>query len=113
MKPENQNDPDRLLQTALRAWSLRDPLPPRFAERVWQRITLDEARRAASFWPGLIDWIGRGMARPALATGYLAVLLLSGLGVGYWQARTESIHASEELGARYVHLMDPYLRSGH
>jgi hypothetical protein len=61
----------------------------------------------------MMEWLSQGMVRPALAVSYLAVLLLTGLGAGYWQARTESVRASEELGARYVQLMDPYQRSGY
>jgi hypothetical protein len=48
------------------------------------------------------------LARPSMAVGYVALLLFTGLLAGYWQARAEQSHTLEDLGARYVQMMDPY-----
>jgi hypothetical protein len=109
MSTEHQDEAaDRKLQKALREWEVKDPLPPRFGDRVWQRIAREEAQAPASPWSQLLDWVGQALARPSLALSYLALLLVVGVLAGYWQARAANERASEELGARYVQLMDPY-----
>jgi hypothetical protein len=48
------------------------------------------------------------MARPSLAVGYVTVLLAVGLTAGYWRARVDNAQTADQLGARYVQMMDPY-----
>jgi hypothetical protein len=109
MSTENQSEAaDPLLEKVLREWEVKDPLPPRFGDQVWQRIAREEAQGPAEPWWGLIDWVGRALARPSLAVSYIAVLLVAGVLAGYWQARSASERAAEELGARYVQMMAPY-----
>jgi hypothetical protein len=48
-----------------------------------------------------------------LAASYVTVLLLTGLAAGYWQARVDNARTSEQLGARYVQMMDPYRAPRH
>ena len=43
-----------------------------------------------------------------MAVSYLVLLLFTGLLAGYWQARVVQTHTLEELGSRYVQMMDPY-----
>ena len=43
-----------------------------------------------------------------MAVSYLVLLLFTGLLAGYWQARVEQTHTLEQLGSRYVQMMDPY-----
>src|ERR1041384_6711030 len=105
---EHSNETDPLLRKTLRAWEVKEGLPPRFNEQVWQRIAREEAQQPAGWWSLLSSRLGQGMARPVLATSYIAVLLAAGLLAGYWQASVPNAHASEQLGARYVQLMDPY-----
>jgi hypothetical protein len=108
MQADNQSESDTALRKALRAWDVREPLPPRFRERVWQRLTRQEAQAPVGVWVRLSDCLSRAMSRPALATSYLTVLLLTGLVAGYWHARLDNARASAELGTRYVQMMDPY-----
>ena len=101
MKPEN-------LHRALREWEIHDPLPPRFQERVWQRIAREEAQSSINPWSLFSNWLGQLLARPSMAVSYLVLLLFSGLLAGYWQARVEQAHTLEQLGSRYVQMLDPY-----
>src|SRR5512137_2042846 len=108
MKPENPSEPDRSLQQALGQWQVREALPPRFRDRVWQRIAREEAQAPGALWARLLGRIGTAMMRPPLAISYVTLLLLLGLLAGYWQARVDNARASSELGARYVQMMAPY-----
>jgi hypothetical protein len=101
MKPEN-------IDQTLREWKLGASLPPRFQERVWQKIAREESRSSLNLWVLLKGRISGMLARPSMAVGYVALLLFTGLLAGYWQARAEQSHTLEDLGARYVQMMDPY-----
>ncbi len=103
---ENQNGLKQLLDT----WQISDSLPPRFGERVWQRIALEEDTAGESLSSWLAVWVARQLARPAFAVAYLALLLAAGLGAGYWHGQTEKNQIAQQLGVRYVRMMDPYLR---
>jgi len=110
----SSNDPtnrEAMLQRALCVWEIKDPLPPRFEEQVWQRIARAETQ-APALWALLSSWISRALARPRLAASYVAVLLLMGLLAGYWQAQMEKNRTMESLSSRYVGLIDPYKTSG-
>jgi hypothetical protein len=113
MKSESSNDSDIPLRRTLNRWRVEDPLPPGFEHRVWQRIEREEVRTSESGWAHYIKTFLEGFRRPALASSYIAVLLLAGLAAGYWQSRIDNEHARRELGARYVHMMDPYQRFEH
>ncbi len=108
MKPENPIDNDQALHRALREWELKDSLPPRFRERVWQRIARADAPAPEAPWTHVAHWLGRALARPALALSYVTVLLVAGLLAGYWQAQAERARTLESLSARYVQVVDPY-----
>jgi hypothetical protein len=108
MSTENQGQTDRRLRKALREWEVRESLPPRFGDQVWQRIAREETRTAAGRWSGFLGWFSEALARPSLAVSYVAVLLIAGVLAGYWQARSATERASEGLGGRYVQMMDPY-----
>lgn len=99
---------DQMLDQALCSWVVDESLPPRFKERVWQRIACQEGQVPASPWVQLKNWIGQTLAQPSLAVGYVSLLLLTGLIVGYWQARSERAQTLEQLGSRYVQMVDPY-----
>ena len=108
MKPEIQPDSDPLLRQALHEWVVKDPLPPRFRERVWQRIAREEGPATGSLWSQFVNWVEQALARPSLAVSYVTVLLVAGLLAGHWQAQRDSARMTQELGARYVQLLDPY-----
>jgi hypothetical protein len=109
MQTKDPNDPDGPLHGVLQEWRVTDSLPPRFQERVWQRIERGETHKSSPAWV-LLYRILEDFRRPALASSYIAFLLLLGVGAGYWHARIDSERASHELGTRYVRMMDPYQR---
>jgi hypothetical protein len=47
-------------------------------------------------------------AKPALAAGYVTVLLAVGLTAGYFQGEARQRRVNDELAARYVQSLDPY-----
>ena len=104
VKVDDMNPEDRML----REWEIKETLPPRFQERVWQRIAREEAKGIESVWVLARRRFAQLLVRPALAGSYLAVLLLAGLLAGYWQARVEQARTLEQLGSRYVQMLDPY-----
>jgi hypothetical protein len=48
------------------------------------------------------------LPRPALAASYVALLLAVGVSAGWAQARQETARVRDELGQRYVRVLDPY-----
>src|SRR5919197_1471258 len=70
---------DESLNRALNAWQLTQPLPHRFRENVWQRITALERAPARSLRQTFDAWLMSILFRPAFATAYLAVILLTGV----------------------------------
>src|SRR5689334_9752049 len=109
MNAEEPNE-DRSLDALLREWQAKPPLPPRFQERVWQRIEQAQAAPApaASLAAGLANWVATMLPRPALATAYVMALLAIGASVGWSQARQETARVTGELRARYAQAVDPY-----
>jgi hypothetical protein len=110
MKTNNPHGDDAPLDALLKEWNPKPSLPPRFQEQVWRRIERAEPARVptvtlAQFFA---EWLATKLPRPALATAYVAVLLVIGAGVGWSQARQETERVSTELGARYAQAVDPY-----
>jgi len=113
MKPEPPSGPDPSLRQLLRTWKVREELPPRFADRVWQRIDLASAKPQAGLWRQVGDRLQQLFATPRLAASYCLVLVAAGLVAGQWQARVASSRYTDELGSRYVQMMDPYQSTHH
>jgi hypothetical protein len=113
MKPDNPIENDPALTKMLREWQINEPLPPRFREQVWQRIARKEAEVPEALWTILANSIAGLMLRRSLALSYITVLLLVGLFAGYMQARADSARLSDELGTRYVQMLDPYQAQHH
>ena len=88
-------------------------LPPRFQEGVWRRIALTEAKREPSWWRDLFQTVDAAFRQPALAVSFVAILLLTGLSIGFIRARQESARVDAALGARYVQSIDPYQAPRH
>ena len=99
-----EKDPIR----SLREWKVDDRLPHNFKGKVWDRIAQAEVKRQAplAWWMQL----GQLLTRPAVAAGYLAILLLAGLSAGYWQGQEKANSIDAQLSTRYVQAVDPYQR---
>ncbi len=108
MKPDS-NEP---LSDLLKTWRVDAVLPPGFERNVWRRIDVYRASPKWNIRELVAHWIGSALPRPSLAAGYIAVLMLMGIGAGWGRAQQESARVKGELGARYVQVLDPYL-PGH
>ena len=109
MKENATSKADVALDATLRKWTLDTPLPPRFQNRVWQRIEQQETATSITLWDLVRGWLESKVARPAVAFSYVAVLLFLGLTAGYWHARVDTSQAESDGQARYVTSVDPYL----
>lgn len=101
-------DNDAGLEVLLQTWKVQQALPPRFHERVWQRLALEPSVGPKVLWLAAVQWLSGALARPSLAVSYLAVLLAAGIAAGYWRGRSDSAHITDQLGSRYVRLIDAY-----
>jgi hypothetical protein len=108
MKPIQTTDNDDHLRAVLRGWVVDHPLPPRFQDKVWQRIARTEVRPESGFWIGLIRLVEVALPRPKIALSYVATLLLLGVAAGSMTAQVRSSHVDADLSARYVQSLDPY-----
>ena len=111
MKTKEPGNHDEALDRLLKNWRVDASLPPRFQEAVWRRI--EQAKRMPSpaalpVWDVIAHWLGAMLPRPALAASYVTVLLAIGVTVGWTQARQENTRVKNELGERYVRVLDPY-----
>ena len=111
MKSPNPSPEDKPLTELLHQWKVNASLPPRFEEAVWRRIERGQAPPVLSMWDVISRWIGTTLPRPAMAAAYVAVLLVIGGSVGWTQAHEKTARVKEELGQRYVRVLDPYLAS--
>ena len=110
MKAPQDPQEDRQLSQVLKQWVEDAPLPPRFQERVWQRIADAEAKpnMAIGFW-GLVRQVTEtNLLRPRFAYAYVASLVLLGILSGAWAARRETHRLNADLSSRYVQSIDPY-----
>ncbi len=111
MKTIQPDNHEEALRKVLKEWRADAALPPRFQEAVWRRIERGEqatAPAAPSAWDVIAHWIGTMLPRPALAASYVAVLLALGMAAGWAQAHQETTRVKNELGERYVRVLDPY-----
>jgi len=108
MKTQSSSEDDQELHAVLATWQVHNTLPPRFQDRVWQRIQRCETQPGASVWMLLRRGLETALARPSLAVGYVTVLLAVGLLTGFWQARQAQARTFESFSVRYVQMLDPY-----
>jgi hypothetical protein len=108
MKTEQTAGTDPALGKVMAEWQVAAALPPRFEERVWQRIAREQAPAPVSLWSELMARLGAAMLRPSLAVSYVTVLLAGGLLAGYWHARVDNARASQQLESRYVRMVAAY-----
>ena len=109
MKPNQSSDEDPQFRALLQEWKIDASLPPRFQDRVWQRVARTEMRVPAV--GGLTGWVARWQSillQPRLAAGYVALLLLLGFAAGWTQGVEKSARVDQDLSLRYIHVVDPY-----
>lgn len=111
-QPESEKN-DVKLKQLLGEWSLQQPVPPRFQERVWQRIEGAESGQATAAETGFAGWLTVLFARPAFAVICVTVLLLAGWTTGFVRANRDAARMDTQLAQRYVAMVDPYSRAGH
>jgi len=99
---------DQMLGKLLKEWKISQPVPPRLREGVWRRIARAEAQPELGLAGGWNEWLARMFAKPALAVGYITVLLAAGLTAGYFRGEDQQHRVNDELAARYVQSLDPY-----
>jgi len=104
MKKITENDES--LRHLLGEWKVDATLPPRFQERVWQRIEREAVR--PNPWRAFTHWVEATFNRPVLAVSYVALLIFAGLATGYLQVRDTSARAETRWRAAYVQSIDPY-----
>ena len=112
MKKTEPVDPNDPLSEMLRAWKVSAPLPPRFEERVWNRIARAEAAAKVTLWTQFRGFLERALPRPVMPASYLMLLLLAGVGTGYWRGQEKAAHLRHEMGTLYVQSVDPYQALG-
>ena len=108
MKQREQSEADRGLDSVLREWAVKDPLPPRFHEQVWHRIARAEDQDTGGLWSQFVRWLNNTFTRPSVALSYVTVLVLAGVLAGLLQARVERTRTLEQLSTSYVQALDPY-----
>jgi hypothetical protein len=104
-EPDSHDEP---LRKVLKEWHTSTPLSPRFQESVWRRIENTKAQAAPSMRTVIAHWIGTVIQRPVLAASYLTLLFAVGVTAGWTQGRQETARVHNELGQRYVRVLDPY-----
>ena len=108
MKTNHLPEDDAPLREVLRQWTVDTPLPPRFQEQVWQRISRVEQKARLSVWVQLLNLIEVALPRPKFAYSYVAILLLLGVVGGSWAAQRQTSRLDAALGSRYMQSVDPY-----
>jgi hypothetical protein len=53
------------------------------------------------------------LAQPRLAAGYVTALLLLGFAAGWARGLEKSAEMDQQLGSRYVQVIDPYQMGSH
>lgn len=112
MKPNQESENDKPLDKVLGQWVVDAPLPARFQEQVWQRISRAEARQPATSLATLLTSIIEvALPQPKFACLYLAALLILGVAGGSWAAQRQNSRLDASLGSRYLQSIDPYQTS--
>jgi hypothetical protein len=104
---------DESLKQQLRTWKAEASLPADFQREVWQRIAeRGEARSTTSFATFFETWLGWAL-RPMAAVALAVVAVAAGVGLGTWKGTTDRAAHWEQLEARYVESIDPYVSTNH
>jgi hypothetical protein len=113
MKPNQEPEDARSLNKVLGQWVVDAPLPPRFQDRVWQRIERAETRPATPFRTSLARFVEAILPRPRFAYSCAAILLVLGTVAGAWAAQAQNTRTQASLGSRYLQSIDPYQAPSH
>jgi len=109
MKPNQETEKDASLDKALRGWVVDAPLPPRFQEQVWKRISRAEAEPTLlTLLRSTLVWFQASLSQPKLALSYVVVLLVVGMAAGSWAAQKQNSRLDESLGSRYLQSINPF-----
>ena len=100
MKPNNLEPDDARLGTLLRESRPSPSLPPRFQENVWRKIEKADAKSGTNWLDVFAGWL----LRPRLAFAVAAVLVVTGLGLG-WSNGEQRIR--NEAQSRYLSAVAP------
>jgi hypothetical protein len=100
MKPSDLDPDDVRLGTLLCESRSSPSLPPRFQENVWRRIEQGEVKPKVDWLDLLASWL----LRPRLAVAVAAVLVLTGLGLGWNNGERQ---ARNDAQARYLATVAP------
>lgn len=112
MNTESSRQKGDPLDDFLRAWNVDTPLPPRFQERVWGRISREEAKQASGisgWWVALASLIARVLRQPVGATAYLSAFLLTGAALGYWGSEHYGQQTEAAWRTAYLNSVTPTL----
>jgi hypothetical protein len=108
MKPNQDPENEESLDRVLRRWNVGTPLPPRFQEQVWQRISRAEIQPRTTLWAGFLRLVEVGLPRPRIAFAYVAAWLVLGVVAGTATAQLRAGHLEATLSARYIQSVNPY-----
>lgn len=110
MNTESSHREGDPLDDLLRAWNVDTPLPPRFQERVWGRISREEAKSSISEWrAALASLVARVLGQPVGATAYLSAFLLTGAALGYWGSEQYGQQTEAAWRTAYLYSVTPTL----
>jgi len=104
MNENDRNQNDAALSTVLRESRPMPALPPRFQENVWQRIQRSDQPAAVRARFNWLDTLATWILRPQLAFAVAAVLVVTGVGLG-WNSGEQL--ARSEAQARYLATVAP------
>ena len=104
MEEQNFKSDEGKLSGLLRDSRENPTLPPRFRENVWRRIESTDVRSIPVGDANWFDAVAAWFLRPRLALAMAAVLVLTGLGLGW--SKGEQL-ARQGAQARYVAAVAP------
>jgi hypothetical protein len=108
VKNQNPDNDDRALAKTLKEWRVEAALPPGFQQTVWRKIDQQRKPSQGSIIEVMRAWMNGFVARPRVAAGYLAALVVVGVSAGWTQGHRDNLRVENELADRYVRVLDPY-----
>ena len=96
------------LGEVLREWHVNTPLPPRFPDQVWQRISRTEAKAKTPPLAAFARLLEVVLPQPRVAFSFVAALCVLGVAAGSIAAQFQTSRLNATLGERYVQSVDPY-----